>query len=50
MLLNRLQSHCREQGIHTIRALVQKDNVGLKNYLNNAGFSPSDYINYDMLC
>jgi ribosomal protein S18 acetylase RimI-like enzyme len=50
ILLNRLQNHCREQGIHNIRALVQKDNTGLKNYLKNAGFSPSDYINYDMSC
>jgi ribosomal protein S18 acetylase RimI-like enzyme len=50
MLLDKLQSHCQEQGIQTIRALVHQDNTGLKNYLNKAGFNPSGFINYDMPC
>lgn len=48
LLLNRLQDHCRERGIRTIRALVHQDNAALKDYLNRAGFKPSDFLNYDM--
>jgi len=50
MLLDGLQTHCKGEGIQTMRALVQKDNEELRAYFARAGFSPSAFVNYDKAC
>jgi GNAT superfamily N-acetyltransferase len=50
LLLNKLQSHCKEQGISTMRALVHQDNAELKDYLQKEGFVPSKVLNFERPC
>lgn len=48
MLINKLWDDCKVRGITTMRALVPADNLTLKAYVEEWGFSPSTTINYDM--
>ena len=50
MLLDSLHSHCKTQGIPTIRALIHQDETELLEYFENLGFHPSKKINLDISC
>jgi GNAT superfamily N-acetyltransferase len=46
-LINELLSHCQEEGIPTVRALVSERDTDLKKFIENLGFIRSNLINYD---
>ena len=48
MLLDSLHGYCKEQGIHTIRALVDRDDSRLIEYFGRLGFHQSDKVNLDI--
>ncbi len=47
VLLDQLQDHCQTRGVNTVRALVDESNQRLRKYFEDAGFKPSNVINYD---
>jgi N-acetylglutamate synthase-like GNAT family acetyltransferase len=46
-LVHELMSHCEEEGIPTLRALVGERDTELRKFIENLGFSRSTIINYD---
>jgi ribosomal protein S18 acetylase RimI-like enzyme len=46
-LTNELLSHCQEESIPTVRALVSERDTELKKFVENLGFRRSNLINYD---
>lgn len=46
-LLGKLVGHCQEEGINTIRALVEEQNEELARFFERLGFHRSTVINYD---
>jgi ribosomal protein S18 acetylase RimI-like enzyme len=50
MLLNHLQSHCKSEGIHALRAPIPESDTELIKYFQDAGFRPGTVINYDKSC
>ena len=46
-LLEKLLDFCHEEGIHTVRGLVEERNAELKRMLERLGFHRSGIINYD---
>jgi GNAT superfamily N-acetyltransferase len=46
-LLEKLLDFCNEEGIHTVRGLVEERNAELKRVLERLGFRLSNVINYD---
>ncbi len=46
-LLGELVSHCQEEGINTIRSLVEERNNELRRFVEKMGFRRSTVINYD---
>ena len=50
MLIEALEKHCKSKGIETIRAIVPQRDTKIIKYFANAGFRPSDMLNYDKPC
>ena len=50
LLVDRLENHCRSEGIETMRALVPQHNTKLMKYVDDLGFYPSITINFDKRC
>ena len=50
MLIDALEKHCKSKGIATIRAIVPKSDTKIIQYFTNAGFRPSNILNYDKTC
>ncbi len=48
MLIDAIHEHCKKEGIHTIRALVNEDDTRLIGYFERLGFHPSKKINLDI--
>jgi ribosomal protein S18 acetylase RimI-like enzyme len=46
-LLEKLLDFCNEEGIHTVRGLVEERNEDLRRVLERLGFRRSNIINYD---
>lgn len=46
-LLEKLLDFCNEEGIHTVRGLVEERNNELRKMLERLGFRRSNVINYD---
>lgn len=46
-LLGKLVEHCQEEGINTIRALIEEHNDELTRFFERLGFNRSTVINYD---
>ena len=46
-LLEKLLDFCHEEGIHTVRGLVEERNDELRRMLERLGFRRSNIINYD---
>jgi ribosomal protein S18 acetylase RimI-like enzyme len=46
-LLGKLVEHCEEEGINTIRALIEEHNNELTRFFERLGFNRSTVINYD---
>jgi len=50
LLVDRLQSHCKAEGIQTMRALIPQNDTKLTKLFEHLGFRPSATINFDKLC
>jgi len=50
MLIDKLNSHCKSEGIETIRALVPQHDTKIMKYFEKVGFRPSITINFDKPC
>ena len=50
LLVDRLQSHCKAEGIQTMRALIPQHDSKLRKIFEHLGFRPSITINFDKLC
>ncbi len=46
-LLGKLVGHCQDEGINTIRALVEEGNDELQRFVERLGFRRSTVVNYD---
>jgi len=46
-LLGKLVSYCQDEGISTIRALVEEGNDELRRFVERLGFRRSTIVNYD---
>jgi N-acetylglutamate synthase-like GNAT family acetyltransferase len=46
-LLGKLVAHCQEEGINTIRALIEEHNDDLRHFVAQLGFRRSAIVNYD---
>ena len=46
-LLEKLLDFCHEEGIHTVRSLVEERNNELRRLVERLGFRRSNIINYD---
>jgi len=46
-LLGKLVGYCQDEGINTIRALVQEGNDELRHFVERLGFHRSTIVNYD---
>ena len=46
-LLEKLLDFCNEEGIHTVRTLVEERNSELRRLMERLGFRRSNVINYD---
>lgn len=47
-LLDSVLDLCYSEGISKARAFVDKDNVDLKNFIEESGFKPGNILNYDI--
>jgi ribosomal protein S18 acetylase RimI-like enzyme len=50
MLIEALEKHCKSKGIKTIRAIIPQHDTKIIKYFTNAGFRPSNMLNYDKPC
>jgi ribosomal protein S18 acetylase RimI-like enzyme len=50
MLIDKLKSHCKTNGIENIRALVPQHDTKIVKYFEKVGFRPSSFINFDKPC
>lgn len=50
LLVDRLQSHCKAEGIQTMRALIPQHDTKLTKLFEHLGFRPSITVNFDKLC
>ena len=50
LLVDRLQSHCKAEGIQTMRALIPKNDTKVTQVFEHLSFRPSATINFDKLC
>lgn len=50
MLVNELQSLCKERGIPVMRALIPDDDLETTRYFREVGFLPSKSINFEKPC
>ena len=50
MLIDTLKSHCKSEGIETIRVLIPQRDTKIMKYFEKIGFHPSITINFDKSC
>ncbi|MCX7911918.1 MAG: GNAT family N-acetyltransferase [Dehalococcoidales bacterium] len=47
LLVETLKQNCKATGIHTLRALIPREDTRIIQYFTKAGFQPSQIINLD---